>query len=161
VKEFSMKRLLFLLCLVPLLCVAQPWSYTYSYSAALVGTPAIVTIQLPSGTGYPEKTIIFKGVSVYCSVECAFTVERDGTAATATGATVGSLNRSTPAPYALAFSASNVGAGTTLSAQTVPAGGTMPLDLAWKKLTNTGENVTVRTASVTGTVKITFQWEER
>lgn len=155
-----MKRFLpMLVVLLALPLAAQRSSYVYTKTSVLNAATEVITVQMPSDVP-PLRAVTFKGVSVYCSAECSFTLERDGSVATATAGTVLGLNRSTPAPVATIYYTSNVGSGTTIGAYTVPAGGTLPIDLTSKRLTNPNENLTVRLASVTATVKINVVWEE-
>ena len=65
----------------------------------------------------------------------------------------------TGSPVATAYRSSNVGTGTTVGKQVVGAGATMELDLASKGLL-AGQNLTLRTDSITATVIINVQWQE-
>lgn len=155
-----MKQLLTLLVFSAGLALAQPTFNAY-YEATLAGSPAVVTVQQPAANA--ASTVRFKTASVYCSVACDVTVERSGTAATSTALTPVSVNASmTAAAKTKAFSASNAGVGTVLNKFTIGAGGTMAIDLMPLTLSGAGtdKNLTFRTSSVTGTVRITIQFEE-
>jgi hypothetical protein len=157
-----MKR--FLPILVVLLALSAPlaaqrFPYAYTKTSVLNAATEVITVQMPADSP-PLRAFAFKGISVYCSAECSFTLERDGTPATATAGTMLGLNRTTPAPVVKVYYSSDVGAGTSIGAYTVPAGGTLPIDLSSKRLTNPNENLTVRIASVTATVKVNVVGEE-
>ena len=145
-----------------LMALAQPQAglYCAAKTTALTGAAEVITIQQPA-TG--SRSVAFRGASIYSSVEAALTLERDGTAASSTTLAVVKLNASADTATATAWSSSNVGAGTTLSAYTVPAGGTLVLDLGgiWMLGDGTAKNLTLRTASITGTVKINVCWQEQ
>lgn len=155
-----MKRIILLLAFASL-AFAQRGTYTVSQKTALSGTAEVVTVQLPASVA--RGSISFNqtagdGASIYCSVECEYTVEYGGTAATTTAITPAALPGSAAA-QATAYRVSNVGAGTVASRQVVPAGATMSIGLAGMSLVP-GQNVTIRTAAITGTVIINVQWRE-
>jgi len=146
-----------LFCL--LLLAAPAWSQAFiaTKQTSLSGAAEVVTVQQPvSGA----RTVSFIGAYVDCSVACNITLERDGTAATATALTVVALNSGTPA--ATAWSSSDVGTGTVLARYKIPATGGLPINLAMKSMSgaNTAKNLTLRTDSITGTVTITVVWTE-
>lgn len=151
-----MKRLATLFLLVGL-APAQIWqNYTYEKSTSLSSAAETVTIHLPTGS---DKTVKFVGASVYCSVACTFTLERDGTAPTTTIATPPELNGGTSGS-ARAYHTSNVGSSTVIKNYTVAAGTEFGILLSEKGLT-AGTNLTIRTSSITGTARIFFQWREQ
>lgn len=148
-------RLLFALFAIALGCIAQPTRYEYvvHYTYSLSSAAAVTTLQQPSTGG---KRVEFKTAYVECSVACTVTVERDGTAATATALTPTKVNAFAPTAAFNAFRNSDVGSGTALSpAYSVPAGGSIAIDLSgvFMEGSGTGINVSLRTNSVTGTVK--------
>ena len=102
-----------------------------------------------------------KWATVYCSVACDFTITQNGTAATTTTLAVTSSN-GVQTGSAVAFSASNVGAGTTLAKYSVPAGGTFAVSLSEFRLqalsATTPGNLNIVTSSITGTVRIQIKW---
>lgn len=127
----------------------------------LAGAAEVLTVHLPSTS---TRTVAFTEGWVYCSVACTFTLERDGTAPTTTPLTVKKVNANISGDTAasndaLAFHTSNVGASTVLNTYNVPAGGTFPIDLSDKGLLP-GENLTLRTSSITGTARLTLKWKE-
>jgi hypothetical protein len=150
--------LLFAVCL---LALGQPQAgfYCATKTTALSGAAEVVTVQQPA-TG--ARSVSFSGASIYASVETGLLLQRDGTAASSTTLAPAKLNASADTAAATAWSSSNVGSGTTLAAYTVPAGGTLVLDLSgiWLLGNGTAKNLTLRTASVTGTVKINICWRE-
>ena len=134
-------------------------SYGVYKETSLSATAEVITVQQPPS---PTKTIQMSGASVYCEVECTFTVERDGAAATTTSATVVALSRFNPEGTARVYHTSNVGAGTTLVKHTVPAGTTFVVDLSAIRIDRTpGANVSIRTNSIIGVARIFTQWEEQ
>jgi hypothetical protein len=134
----------------------SPGSFMATRTTTLSGAAEVITIQ--TATTAP-RLLHFRGLAIYCSVACDVTLERDGTAATATSFSIVPINQRYPASVAAAYRSSDVGTGTVLSTYSLTAGGLLPLDLT-DKYVYPGENLTLRTSSITGTVRITFQWEE-
>jgi len=154
----DVKRLLLFLALsVPVF--AQTYTYTASQTTVLAGAAEVLTLQVP-GNSQPPRLIVFYTASLYCSVACTITVERDGTAATTTSIATVAVNRQHPASITKAFKTSNVGAGTVLSSFTLAAGSGVVLDLTAKSMSQGSDNLTFRTSSITGTVQIQVQWTE-
>lgn len=154
-----MYRRIALLMLVALLAVSafgQGKIYSIDQRLTLAAAPGVVTVQLPAGT---RANVVFTGVAVYCSVQCEFTLERDGALATVTARQAAPLNASDGAGTAVLYYNSNAGVGAPIARYVVPAGGTLPLNLINKTLT-AGQNLTVRTAAITGTLIVNFQWRE-
>lgn len=110
------------------------------------GTGATGTITVSAGVPTGAVTITNTGFG-YTSVPTA------GQVATCTGASVFSSG-------ALAASQNNVGTGTVLAGYQIAAGQTIVLDLTKKSFQTGGENVTVRTNSISGTVNVNFAWFE-
>jgi hypothetical protein len=133
-----------------------PASFMATRSSSLSGSTEVITIQTASTA---TKMLHFRGVAISCSVACTATIERDGTAATATSFSIVPINQRYPASVATAYRSSDVGSGTVLAVYDISAGGLLPIDLTDKYL-YPGENLTVRISSITGTARITFQWEE-
>lgn len=128
-------------------------------TTSLSGAAEVITVQQPA-TG--SRRVLFNAAYVDCSVACTVTLERSGTPATATALTVNRINAGETAPSVLAFSGSDVGAGTVLSVISLSAGGSTVIDLTamkWEKGTTT-TNMSLRTSSITGTVHITIQFSE-
>jgi hypothetical protein len=134
------------------------WQYTATYKYTLSTSAAVFTVQLPAAA---TKKVRFDGAYVYCSVQCEATLERDGTAATATELTPAKIDAVMPAAGAKAYRSSDAGAGTTLGGPyIIGAGSSVTLDLKDKRLRSGGDNLTIRTDAVTGTAVITIKWEE-
>ncbi len=156
-----MKRLLLLLA-IALPLAAQTPTYTATQTTSLSSAAEVITIQAPGAANTrPTKLITLAGVSVYCSVACTVTIERDGTAATTTALTPASLDYHFPVALATTYHSSNVGTGTVLSSYAIAAMATAVIDLSSKQLLSGGDNLTLRTSSITGTVVINLQWTER
>jgi hypothetical protein len=153
--------LLLLLLLFSLPCYSQIYGYAAVKKTALVKTAEVITVQQPA-TG--STTVRFLGASVYCSVACEITVEKNGTAATTTTLAITRINPDFgPATgIATAWSSSNAGVGSVIGIYSIAAGATMTLDLSEIRLVGngTGKNFTVRTDAITGTVIVNVQWEE-
>lgn len=150
---------LLLLILAWLPCQAQIY-YTAAKTTSLSAGNEVITLQAPATAAAMTKNIQLVGAAVTCSVACTATLERDGTAATTTTLASAALLKSSPAATTAAYSSSNVGTGTVLSSYSIPAAGTLSFDLSAKWLASAGENVTIRTSAITGTVYITFMWIE-
>lgn len=156
------KWLLYLAVLASLTWFAEAikaQDYAATKATTLAAAAEVVTIQQPAATA---ATVRFVGVYLDCSVACTYTLERNGTAASATTLTTVSLNAGSAASKALAWSGSNAGAGTVLFRGSLPAGGGVTLNLSGIVLSGVGttKNVTLRTNSITGDVKIDFRWTE-
>lgn len=132
-------------------------SYTAVRKATLSGAAEVLTLRVPTGSA---KTARLSAASIYASVATELTLERDGTYASGSAITPAKLN---PELDATAVSLPTYGtsiSGTTVIGQyTVPAGGTLVLDLYGVEVRAT-KSITIRTASVTGTVIITLKWYE-
>lgn len=144
-----------ILCAVSLLAQSSQGVYTYERSASLSGAASVVTIHLPTTA---NRTVRFLGASVYCSVVCTFTLERDGTAPTTTAVTPAEMNGGT-AGEATAYHTSNVGTSTVIKSYNVAAAEEKVIELDSKGL-KLGKNLTIRTNSITGTARIFIQWQE-
>lgn len=152
-----MKNLI-LIYLLSLCAFAQrQGTYAIEQKTVLSGAAEVVTVQLPSTA--TARSVGFHEASVYCSVQCEITFERDGTAATTTAITVQKVNSSDATATATAFRSSNVGTSTVIGRDIVAAGTTAAYDLRDKGLL-AGQNFTIRTASITGTVIISVKWQE-
>ena len=133
--------------------------YVAYREATKAGAAEVVTVQQAAkGT----RTVHLDAASVYCSVDCVVSVERNGTAATGTALTRTPVNTATAAT-ATAWHTSNAGTGTVLAKYLVTAGTDKKIGLRGVVLRQTapGENVTIRTASITGDVRIVVRWGER
>jgi len=133
--------------------------YVVVRAVSLSGSGEAVTIQQPASS---SKRVQFTSADASCSVTCDVTIERDGTAATATAATIAKLNAEAPTPRATAFSASDVGTGTVIGKRTLLNGGMVRFDLnsKWLQGDGTSTNLTIRISSITGEAKINIFWRE-
>lgn len=135
-----------------------PPVYRVHYECAPSSSACVVTVQQPASGAKRVKLI---GAKVYSSAATTVTQERNGTAATATAATVGKVNdtASTPAAVVAAFTASDVGVGTVITKDNVAAGATLSFDMTNVFLMGDGttKNYTFRTGTIaSGTVYITI-----
>lgn len=156
-------KLIYAVIFAGIIASSQPQPLTPRYMAvketSLSSAAEKITIQQPSPT---SRNVSFESADVYCSVACIITIQQNGTAATATSLAVLALNESAPGTT-VAFSSSNVGTGTTGKSYYIPAGGTLVLDLSSIFLLRggaTGNNFSIGTNSITGTVRIQIQWIE-
>ena len=145
--------------------VAQTPSPRFSATTgdvSLTASTTALTIQQPATNG---KQVAFDVATVYCSVACNVTQAQNGAAATATaGTAVAALPGSASAAVATVWTASNVGAGTTIPPVLHIAGGsTVTIDISQLGMGNTGTatNYTISVSSITGTANITIYWRER
>lgn len=138
------------------LAISSLWAQTTSTFLAQASTTAL-TVQQPASNA---PILNFGVADVYCASAQTATLAINGTAATATAATVVSVPPITAAARATAWSGSNVGSGTTVRTYSVGAASDFLIDLSKVRMTTqgAGQNVTI---STTGTCTITFQWTEQ
>ena len=125
----------------------------------LAGAAEVITIQQPASG---SKKVYFEFVQVHCTVAAVVEIERDGAAATATALTAVDASKR-GSVTATAWSGSDVGAGTKISEFDVAAGSTVTVNMDGYMLApggGTGENLTLRSDSITGGIKITIVWRE-
>ena len=168
-----MKRFLILfavLCAIvaPLSAQGLTHDYIVAYTAS-AATSNVITIQQPAADA---RVTSFLWVYVECDVDCTATIERDGTAATATAVTPSKLNTanvrgdSIPAASATAYRSSDVGVGTVLGpagGYSIVAGDWRVIDMRGKVLagTGTGKNLSVRIESASaGVLTGVMKWHE-
>lgn len=136
------------------------YGYNVVKKTTLAAAAEVVTIQQPATGAF---NVHFHSVGVDAvDVDVEFTIERDGTAATATTLAVAGQIINTPAAKCKAWSGSDAGVGTVLERHTVPTGAYREFDLSgyWLLGEGTAKNLTIRTTSMTGTVIITFKLGE-
>ena len=158
-----MKKLFSLFLLIVFtgsLMAQQPKRERFSvYKATtLAGAVETVTIQQPL-TGALD--VFFEYAILYCSVVCTIELEIDGTAATTSALTP--IVETYGTATATAWSGSDVGNGTTLYEYNLAAGETITVSLIGQFLEGDGtaKNLSFRTNSITGDVKIAaFWWEQ-
>jgi len=146
-----MRTLLLLLGLgLSLFAQAPPNRYFVSASTTKV------TIQEPASGG---NQVQGEQASIYCVAAQTATEEWNGAAATATTATVKKAIGTFQPALATAWTASNVGGGTSGPVYNIPAGATIFLDISPVHLgtTGTGTNYSIGTS---GTCTITIYWTE-
>ena len=146
--------------LVLSLLAIPAWSqlvYTASKTTVLSGTAEVITVQQPA-TG--SKIVRFISAFIDSTAACAITIEKDGTAATGTALTPAPVLTGQVASAATAFYSSDVGSGTVITRASIPADGSIVVDLSRISMVgnNKGMNLTVRTASCTGTVDIVITY---
>jgi hypothetical protein len=150
-------RVVFILAAAAVQLLAQSSRGTFAYEkeTALTAASEKVTLAMPTG-GRTAKLI---GATVYCSAAATFTLSRDGTAPTGTLATAVKLNTTSASASARVYHTSDAGAGTTIKTYTCAAGSEIGIDLPDKGLL-ASENISIASNSITGTVRIYFQWRE-
>ena len=160
-----MKRILCLVVLLALPLLAQEPrrnnTYTVQYDDSPSAGASVLTVQQPAASANSVEAV---WAHIYCSVDCVVELERDGTAASTTGATEVGTSTNSPTQTATAFYDSNVGNGTTVDKFTIPAEQTLAINLSAYKIwligVGTTKNFTLRTDSITGTVRMTMSWRE-
>lgn len=125
---------------------AQAIEYTIVSDAT--GTANVVTIQQP--TNVTPRTVSGAEVSVSADGACTITIERDGTAATATAGTLNPVVGTSSAAKVNVFTASDVGSGTVLAKEKIrAANGFMRFNLSsivLPPIKSSAYNFTVRVA---------------
>ena len=145
--------------------------FAVTYTATLSTSTAVVTVQhgatwVSAGNVYTTKTVKFIKAYIYSATTLAFTIEKNGTLASSTAATINNLNAASTTANttsSTAWTGSNVGTGTVY--YTVEANTTIPypliLDLSDFQLNGgTADNFTIRSASGSGIISITIIWQE-
>ena len=119
-----------------------------------------MTVQQPATGG---NLVQFETASVYCVAAATATASWNGTAATATAATIKKSPQTATAPLAVAFSGSDVGSGTSGVVYNVPAGGTLIFDMSSITMPRSasGGGINNYTFTTSGTCTISFQWVEK
>ncbi len=143
-----------------------PHEYEATCSGSDTGSGVTCTLQLAASAA---RWVRVKSIFIQCSTNCDVTQTRDGTAATATAATIRKVNPSASwiaAPVAAVYSASNVGAGTpigptTLTVAATPAyqvldGSSILMEAGAASVQNYNLKVTCTCNFV-----VTNHWEER
>jgi hypothetical protein len=131
--------------------------YQANKTTVLSGTAEKITVQATTSSG----AVSFEEADVYCSVACVATVQANGAAATTTTLAITGPMGVASAVAPVAFSASNVGSGTTLKSFNIGAGATLVLDMhAFYLPPGAGgtANLSVGVAAITGTTTIQIQW---
>lgn len=155
------------LCLIAMALTGPAFAQDFWFTSStgvvtLAAAGATATIQQVSGSG---KEVQLDSATVYCSVACTITQKQNGTAATATAGTIRALNPTAWASSQVTFwTASNVGAGTTVGAPvTCTAACTIVLDLSKIIIPRgpTAMNYSVTISSITGDYSIGFVHKER
>lgn len=134
--------------------------YAMFKETALSASAEVITMQQPASGA---KNVQFDAISVWCSAECTFTIERDGTAGTV-GSQLGFNINDGTSPTVNAFASSDVGAGSKiLIKHTVSANTSQSFDMKDVRFfgSGTSKNVSVRFASMTGTVRVYAKWGEQ
>lgn len=152
-----MRAALALLAVAGIAC-AQQANYTAYREASLSAAAEAVTIQQPAS---PTRTAYITGAWIYCSVACVVTLEHSGSAATTTSFTPTAATPGIGASTIMAFHTSNVGSGTVVSKYDLGAGETKSLAMTAVLPMVANSNMTFRIASITGSVRITWMWNER
>jgi len=160
-----MRKLLISIVLC-LFCTAQGTPNRFSSSTGKVVLSGAATTFTLQQASVGSKKIILEGATVSCTVACEVTQAENGAAATSTAGSISCVQPCGPAATATTWTASNVGAGTTIGANPlpVPAAGVLIIDLSkvyFSKTSTSATNYSISTNSITGTVVITFIWSEQ
>lgn len=146
-----------LLLLLSVSCFGQAPTYTAFYESNLTASATALTIQQPAT---PLRTARIVGAMVYCSAACTITLEHATTGATTTALAGAAVSPGYSAPTILARRDSNVAAGTVVTKYTVGAGETKAIESAMVLQLAANYSMTLRSAVMTGTVRITWVWTE-
>lgn len=138
-----------------------PRVFSAACDMTLSGAVGSCTIQQPA-TGANKVRLI--SASIYCSVACTVTQNRNGTAATTTAASVRDVNGKGVANTANVFTNSNVGAG-SIAVDPIQFQATIETGLGYENTvylvgSGTTNNYTWTSSSITGNFKVTVMWEE-
>jgi hypothetical protein len=157
-----MKRILLLLVGSCALLQAQAF-YSVNKTTTTSSSAEVITIQQPNSGA--SKIIRFVSISIACSADCTYTIERNGSAATAasTPITPSAANPGVdPVSTVLAFSNSDATVGTVVTRDSITAGGFRIINLSYMYFRGIGnnQNLTVRTGSFTGTTDINIGYTE-
>jgi len=140
------------------LVLGQTQVYSETDTEILSSASTALTLQVTSTT---NRTIILVGAYVYCSAACTLTIEKSGTAATATAIAPVKLNSASSDPVASVFKNSDVGVGSVIGTYTISAGSGVGIDLSSVVLPKkVADNLTLRIGSMTGTVNLVLQHRE-
>jgi hypothetical protein len=160
-----MKILLLLLAIS--VCAFAQVEFRYEKELSLTAQVGTWTVQQPATA---NETASFSGspalgITIYCSVACKVTLERDGAAESATddSATIRpvSPHQSNARSTLKAYSSVNggAGAGTVIKTYNLAAGEEKVIPEPSLTLgTAADQNIKVRTDSITGTARAYFQW---
>lgn len=137
----------------------QPSTFSAYKSTSLSGAAETLTIQKAVAT--VSRNFQFLSATMYCSVACTIELETAGTVASGTALTPTPLRFGTAA-VAEAYHTSNVGNGTTISEYVLAAGEqkSIGLNAVYWAGSSGLKNLTLRTDSITGTVKLGIVWSE-
>ena len=158
-RRFAALAFAVILCSIPTNAqIPQKARFSAYRAVTLAAAAEVVTVQQPASG---SKTTVFEFADVYWAVVCEVTLERDGTAATGTAITAVGLGF-TSSNVTNAFHTSDVGAGTVIKVFVLAAGETISIDLNGVVMQgdSTAVNLTFRTNSITGDVKIWVRWRE-
>lgn len=115
-----------------------------------------ITVQATASS----DVVYFETVDIYCAAAQTLTFSQNGTAATTTTLAITGPLGPTSTAVPNAYSASNVGAGTTLKTFTIAAGQTLAFDISMFMLrpqSGGSQNLSVATNSNTCRFQITFR----
>lgn len=160
------RTLLAVLIALPLMAQRSDPTFTGIYQATKSSAAGVTSLQQPSA---PTKMVILEAIQLYCSVACIFTLDAGGAASGSTSSTTNTDPSKRAAATALLYNDSNASAATTaINVYPVAAGQTLPVyftDITDKSRTvlsrTAGQNITLRTNSITGDVKVTWMWREQ
>jgi hypothetical protein len=132
--------------------------YQLNKETVLSGTTEILTVQSCATC----DAAYFESGDAYCTAAFSVQFSQNGTAATTTAATITGINGASTTNAPRGFSASNVGAGTTLRRYYGAAGQTILFDLTDFSLAlnaGTGSNLTMTiTSTASSTCRGQMQW---
>jgi hypothetical protein len=160
-----MKTILHLGAILALFSVAafaqpQPRYIATTGDVALTAAGTTLTLQQPAT---PVKQFQLETATVYCSVACNVTQAANGSAATTTAGTLNPISPTYKPSGVSAFTASNVGAGTSIGGIIhLGAGQTVVIDLSQVIIgASPNANFSISVSTITGTANISIIESER
>jgi hypothetical protein len=156
----------YIIALAAFACTASAQNiYTGLYEASPSAAAAVTTLQQPAS---PTRPLQLLGVQLYCSVDCIVTLEAAGAASGSVSAASHASPSQTTAATALFYKGSNAAAPSLpINKYVVLGGDTKTIgftDLTGRSMTiigkAAGQNLTLRTGTMTGDVKFTWLWRE-
>lgn len=132
--------------------------FSSTIRASLSSTTSVLTIEHPSGNNEIDQLV---SIYMYASSATVITLERSGTAPTATAGTVVSLNpKLVSTTNCTAWTGSNVGTGTVINTYDLNGNFVSLNGNLFQLSANTEDNITLRSSSVTATVVLQIVWQK-
>jgi hypothetical protein len=135
--------------------------YVFTIDASLAGAAAAWSV---AQSATPTKNAVFVMAMVTCpTAACKFTLERDGASLGTSSGVIARVNPNNAVSTLVPYAASTATVGTLLATYELPVGGSQVIDVNGIMFSNaqTGRNLTIRAAALTGEVIMTLKWYEQ